>query len=66
VLARFERLDDRMMRREEVLRRVLVLRRVAAADVATVQAPPQVDPAVAELEAFLAAVRRRGRVIVRT
>src|SRR6266516_6292101 len=43
VLARLERLDDRMRDRPRVLRRVLVRRRVAAADVAARHAAPQVQ-----------------------
>jgi len=39
--------------------RVLVLRRIAAADVAAFQAQAQVDPTVARLQAFLAAASMR-------
>jgi hypothetical protein len=42
----------------EVLRGVLVLRRVAATDVAAGEAEAEVDPAVAALETLLATVRR--------
>jgi hypothetical protein len=40
----------------EVFCRVLVLRRVTAANVPTLQAKPQMDPGVAELHAFRANV----------
>src|SRR5205807_9542121 len=43
---------------------VLVLRRVAAADVAALEAEAEVDPGVAHLQAFLAAVRRVGGAVV--
>src|SRR6185295_5813383 len=54
-LARLERGDDRVLGRVEVLRGVLVLRVVAAADVAAGAAKAQVQPAIAHLQAFLAA-----------
>jgi hypothetical protein len=42
----------------EVLRRVLVLRRVAAADVAALEAQAQMHPGVAACQAFFTSVRR--------
>src|SRR5690348_1642326 len=55
VFARFERLDDGVVRGVKVLGGVLVLRTVAAADVPAAEAEPQVHPGVAHLKAFLAA-----------
>src|SRR6185295_17974645 len=55
-LARLERGDDRMLRRVEMLRGVLVLRVVAAADVAAGAAKAQVQPAIAGPETLLAAL----------
>jgi hypothetical protein len=43
----------------EMLGGVLILRRVAAADVAAFQTQAQVNPGVAHFQAFLAAVRVR-------
>src|SRR5258708_17238978 len=56
VLTRLEGLDHRMLRGVVVLGGVLVLRTVAAADVAALHAEAEVDPDVTHLEAFLAAV----------
>src|SRR2546421_11426626 len=56
VLAALERLDDRMAGGAEVLGRVLVLRRVAAANVAADLAQAQVNPGVPHLQTFLAAL----------
>lgn len=50
VLAAFERHDQRVLRRGEVLRRVPVTGRVAAAHMPALQALSQVDPRVAQLE----------------
>jgi len=52
----FERADDRVPGGVEVFGRVTVPGVVAAADVAAGQANPEMDPAVAPLEAFLAPV----------
>src|SRR5215470_9169958 len=62
VLPGFERGNDRMLRRTEMLGRVLVLRFVAASDVSARPAQAQMRPAVSHGEAFLAArrVRRIG------
>ena len=60
----FERSHQRMVGVVEVLRRVLVLRRIAAADVAAHEAQPQVQPPVAAPQAFFAPVRARGRMRV--
>src|SRR5690349_4125847 len=62
VLVRLERLDDRMLVRARVLRRVLVRRRVAAADVPARHAAPQVQPGGADREALLAALGPRRRI----
>src|SRR5207302_7307134 len=59
VLAGLERLDDRVPRPVGVLRRVLVRRVVAAADVPAGHAEPQVDPLVSGFEALLAAAAAR-------
>src|SRR5450631_3139046 len=59
VLARLEGLDDRVLDGIEVRARVLVLRGVAAADMAAGQTQAQMDPAVARLQAVLAALRAR-------
>src|SRR5205823_5183054 len=59
-LARLAGADHGVRRRMEVARGVLVLRIVAAADVAARQAHPQVDPRVARFQAFLAAVGVAG------
>src|SRR5690348_2731128 len=62
VLARLERLDDRVTGRVEVFGGMPVLRVIAAADVAADQTFAQMDPAVAHLQALLAAVATRGHV----
>src|SRR5712691_5200680 len=51
-LARLDRSDHRMMFRLIVLRGVLVLRRVAAADVTAGEAFAQMHPRVVHLQAF--------------
>jgi hypothetical protein len=56
-LAGLERTNDGMRRRMKVLRRVLVLRRVATPDVAARQAEAQVHPSISHGEAFFAALR---------
>jgi hypothetical protein len=43
----------------EVSRGMTILRRIAATDLATLQAHTKVDPAVSDLEAFLAALGTR-------
>src|SRR3954447_24003809 len=71
LLARLQRADQRVLAAGEVLRRVLVRRRVAAADVPARETETQVHPAVARLEAVDAAghllrqLRDRDRVEVR-
>jgi len=57
-LSWLERANHRMVNRLVVLRGVFVFRRVAAADVAAVQAEPQVDPGITHGQAFLASVGR--------
>jgi len=59
VLARLQGLHDWMLAFLEVLGRVLVLRAVAAADVAAGEAHAQLDPAIALLQAFRAALALR-------
>jgi hypothetical protein len=55
IFAGLERLNNRVFRPVKMLRRVLVLRRIAAAHMPAREAQPQVNPGVAHLEAFLAA-----------
>src|SRR5208282_4277245 len=50
--AGFDGLHDRVLRGVEVLRRMLVLRGVAAAHIAAGQAESQMNPSVAQFEAF--------------
>src|SRR5438132_2402038 len=57
-----ERLDDRMTGSPEVLGGVLVLRRVATADVTAYLAQPEMHPGVPHLQTFLAAFRMRPRI----
>src|SRR5256714_5965540 len=64
VLTRLEGLDHRVGRRAVVLRGVLVLRAVTAADVAAGHAEAEVDPDVADLQALLAALAAGGDVEV--
>ena len=47
----------------EMFRSVLVLRRIAAADVATFAAQSQVHPTVAHLQAFFAALCMRMNIL---
>ncbi len=55
MLAGFNRRDDGMLRRVEVLGCVSVLRVIATADVSTGPAESQMDPGIAQLKALLAA-----------
>jgi len=48
-----------VLRRVEVLRRVLVLRAVTTSDVPTGATEPQVHPSVTELQTLFTAVRAR-------
>lgn len=59
ILARLERLDDRVPERFEVLVSVLVGRLVTAADVSTDLAQTQVDPTPADLQTVFATVSAR-------
>jgi hypothetical protein len=52
--ARLNGTDKRMLGTMEMLGRVLVLGRIAAADVPAFQAQPQMDPAIAGLDAVFA------------
>ena len=54
VFAGLEGLDDGVVGRVEMFRGVLVLRVIAAADVAALQTEPEMDPLVAGGETFLA------------
>ena len=65
IFAWLKRLHDRMVRRVVVLGRVLVLARVAAADVAALQTDAEMHPAIAGLQAIFAAVRAGGDVVNR-
>jgi hypothetical protein len=60
VLVGLEGLHDRVLGRVEVPRRVMVGRRIAAADVAAGQTKPQVDPPIAGAKTLLAPARRPG------
>lgn len=55
--ARLDRLHDRMLRRVEMLGRVLVLRTVTAANVTTVKTHAQVNPGIASLQALFTTLR---------
>jgi hypothetical protein len=59
VLSRLKRLHDGMLSLMKVFGCVLVLGRIAAADVAADEALSQVDPGIARLQAFLAALAAR-------
>jgi hypothetical protein len=62
-LSGLERPDYRVLSGVEVLRGVFISRLVAAADVAAGEALAQVHPGVAHLEALLAALGARGKVL---
>src|SRR6266446_3659362 len=57
LLSGLQRADDRVARGVKMLGRVLVLGRVAAADVAAAHAQAQVHPGIAHRQALLAALR---------
>jgi len=59
VLARLERLHDGMLGLIKVFGGMLVLGRIAAADVAARETFPEMDPGVAHLQAFLATFTAR-------
>jgi hypothetical protein len=59
VFSRLEGLDNRVVGRVEMLRRVLVLRGVAASDMPANQALAQVNPAIASFQTVLTAIRAR-------
>src|SRR6185312_7436474 len=63
VLARLEGLHDGVLRGVGVPGGVLVGRRIAAAHVTTREAEPQVNPATAAAQAFLASLRCAGLYI---
>ena len=56
VFTRLEGLDNRVVGRVEMLGRMLVFRRVAAADVSTNEALAQMYPGVASFQTILAAI----------
>jgi hypothetical protein len=60
ILARFKRSHDGMFCLSEVLGGVLVLRGIAAADVAADLAKAQMNPRIAHLQALLAPIALRG------
>src|SRR5439155_17763775 len=62
VLSRFIRSDQRVPGGVEMLGGVLVLRLVAAADMAAAEAQPEMDPWVTGLQALLAAIGVRFEV----
>ena len=59
ILARLEGLDNRVIGRVEMLRRVLVLRGVTTSDMPANQALAQVYPAIANFQTVLTAIRAR-------
>ena len=59
VFSRLEGLDNRVVGRVEMLRRVLVLRGVAASDMPANQALAQVNPAIANFQTVLTTIRAR-------
>ena len=62
-LAGLERLHDRVLSAVEVLGGVFVFRRVAATDMAALQAQPQVHPAVTHLQTLFAALGVRRHLL---
>lgn len=62
-LAGLERLHDRVLSAVEVLGGVFVFRRVAATDMAALQAQPQVHPAVTRLQTLFAALGVRSDLL---
>jgi hypothetical protein len=63
IFARLERPDDRVVAVVVVLCGVLVLRRVAAADMAAAETQPEVNPSVSERQTLLAPVGSREDVL---
>ena len=59
MLARLNGPDDRMLDGAKMLGRMFVLGAVATSDVTARQAQPQMDPSIAHLQTFLAALRLR-------
>jgi hypothetical protein len=62
VLSWLERLHDRVLGLVEMLRRVLVLRRIAASHVSADQTETQMHPGIACLQAVFAALRARRNI----
>lgn len=62
VLAWFERLNDRMLGRMEVFRRMFVFARITTADMAAGATQAQVHPGVAHLQTFFTPARVRRHV----
>lgn len=63
VLARLERLHDRVLGCVKVFGRMFIFGTIAAADVSTDQADAQMDPAVADFQAVLATLLAWGHFI---
>lgn len=63
ILTSFERLDDRVLSRMEVLGRVLILRAVATTNMAADHTEPEMYPIIADLQAFFTAPRARGNLL---
>jgi len=59
VFARFDGSDDGMPHGAKMFRCVFVLRRIAATDVTTDHAKPEMNPDISHLQAFFAATRVR-------
>ena len=59
VFTRLEGLDNRVVGRVEMLRRVLILRGVTTSDMPANQALAQVNPAIANFQTVLTAIRAR-------
>ncbi len=64
ILARLERFHDGVFGVMEMLGRVLILRRIAAANMAAFQAQAEMNPHVPAFQAFLAAFRRARFYVV--
>ena len=62
LFARLERFNDRVFCRMKVLRRVLVLRRVAATDVTARFAQAQMHPRIAHLQTFFTTLGARHNI----
>ena len=63
VLARFQRLYNRMLRSVKMLGGMFVLRGIAATHVAAFKAKSQMDPGVAHFQTLFAALGVRGDLL---